>query len=118
MDSSAAPKSEYGNKVEAVLEKLNAVSPSFCLAKWYNLSLHLTNGQTHSCYHPPSHKIPIEGLQENPQRLHNTAFKKEQRALMLRGERPAECQYCWNIEDSDGGGVHLSDRAYRSADFF
>src|SRR3989338_6090719 len=31
---------------------------------------------------------------------------------MLGGERPAECQYCWNIEDL--GADHISDRAYKS----
>ena len=37
--------------------------------------------------------------------------KKQERALMLKGERPNGCSYCWKIEDSGG---HYSDRHYRS----
>tara|TARA_B100000902_G_scaffold30265_1_gene36240 strand:+ start:3739 stop:4878 length:1140 start_codon:yes stop_codon:yes gene_type:complete len=32
--------------------------------------------------------------------LHNTKQKMEQRKDMLEGGRPAECFYCWNVEDS------------------
>ena len=38
---------------------LDTVSPSMCLAKWFHVSMHLTNGKTHSCYHPPTHSIDI-----------------------------------------------------------
>ena len=78
------------------------------------VSLHLTTGRTHSCYHPPTHEIPLSEIKENPSALHNTIYKKEQRKKMLMGVRPTECQYCWNIEDSPGS--HLSDRHYRSAE--
>lgn len=108
-------KSKYFQSAEKVIERLNSVSPSFCLAKWYNVSLHLTTGRTHSCYHPPSHSIPLEEIAENPAALHNTKYKKLQRKKMLSGERPGECSYCWKIEDS---GSQFSDRAYRSADIF
>jgi organic radical activating enzyme len=65
-----------------------------------------------SCYHPPLHHIPIEEIGRNPGALHNTPYKKEQRQKMLRGERPSECQYCWNVEDLG----YLSDRHYRSGE--
>ena len=93
-------------------EKLNAVSPSMCLAKWQQVSLHLTTGHTNSCYHPPLHKIPVGELETNPAALHNTPIKIEARKQMLNGEFPDECSYCWNIE-KDG---NLSDRAYRSGE--
>ena len=32
---------------------------------------------------------------------------------MLEGYRPAECQYCWNVEDLDG--EHFSDRTIKSS---
>ena len=108
-------ESKYFHDAELVFKKLNEVSPSFCLAKWYNVSIHIPTGQTHSCYHPRSHKIPLEEIKIDVGALHNTNYKKEQRTLMLKGERPSECEFCWQIEDS---GSNLSDRAYRSKDVF
>ena len=93
-------------------ENLDPVSCTFCTAKWKQVTLHLHNGFTHSCHHPVSHKIPLEELKDNPSALHNTKFKKEQRKLMLEGKRPAECDYCWRVEDS--GSEELSDRTYKS----
>lgn len=105
---------EYKDAAENMKERLNAVSPSFCLAKWNMVSLHLTNGKTHSCYHPPTHDIPLEGLKENPGLLHNTPQKIEERDKMRKGERPAGCSYCWRIEDAG----HTSDRHYRSSEWW
>ena len=105
-------RSKFFNDAEQMKQKLDLVSPSLCLAKWKQVSLHLTTGLNNSCYHPPLHRIPIEDIKHNPGALHNTAYKKEQRKLMLRGERPAECQYCWNMEDLG----EMSDRHYRSGE--
>jgi hypothetical protein len=55
--------------------KLNAVSPSMCLAKWKQVTLNLTTGHTNSCYHPAPHKIPVDLLKDNPAALHNTPYK-------------------------------------------
>lgn len=92
---------------------LDVVSPSFCLAKWTTATLHLDHGTTHSCHHPAPHKIPLSELNGNAGALHNTAFKIEQRRLMIQGQRPNECEYCWNIEDLQTGEV--SDRVIKSA---
>lgn len=108
-------ESKYFYDSEIVFKKLNEVSPSFCLAKWFNVSIHIPTGRTHSCYHPPTHYIPLTELEKNPSALHNTEYKKQQRKLMLEGKRPSECSFCWQIEDS---GSQLSDRAYRSKDVF
>ena len=83
-----------------------------CLAKWQQVSLHLPTGLNNSCYHPPLHKIDAGLLKDNPGALHNTVHKKEQRKIMLRNERPAECSYCWTQEDLG----NLSDRHYRSGE--
>ena len=83
-----------------------------CLAKWKQVSLHLPTGLNNSCYHPPLHQIDASVLKDNPSALHNTEHKKEQRKIMLRNERPSECQYCWNMEDLG----KLSDRHYRSGE--
>jgi hypothetical protein len=93
---------------------LDKVSPSICLAKWFHVSLHLTNGRTHSCYHPPTHKIDINKISLNPKALHNTDQKKEERKMMLKGEPPKGCTYCWNIEDTTQN--QHSDRHYRSGE--
>lgn len=108
-------ESVYLDSSEKIFKKLNQVSSSFCLAKWYNVSVHIPTGRTHSCYHPPTHKIPIEEVNIDVSSLHNTNYKKQQRKLMLEGQRPDECSFCWEIEDS---GSQLSDRAYRSKDVY
>jgi len=97
-----------------VSDKLDSISKSFCLAKWNMVSLHLTNGKTHSCYHNPTHNIPLEGLQENPGLLHNTEQKVSERQAMREGHRPSGCSYCWKIEDSG----HKSDRHYRADEWW
>ena len=72
-------ESVYMLKSEHMLSELNKVSPSFCLAKWYNVSIHIPTGQTHSCYHPKSHHVPMEEIAVDVSALHNTKYKKEQR---------------------------------------
>lgn len=94
-------------------KKLDKVGPGFCLAKWEQVTLHLHNGTTHSCYHPRVHAIPLNELKNNPSAIHNTFYKKLQRKIMLEGGRPPECSFCWNIEDSSD--KCYSDRLYKSA---
>lgn len=91
---------------------IDEVSPTFCAAKWLQVSLHLTNGKTHSCYHPPTHNINLKDLELDPSALHNTSQKFSERKMMLDGVRPEGCEYCWKIEDSG----HISDRYYRSSE--
>lgn len=102
-------KSKFLTAAEQMKEDLG---PALCLAKWKQVSLHLPTGLNNSCYHPPLHAIPAELLADNPGALHNTLHKKEQRKIMLKQERPAECSYCWTMEDNN----KLSDRHYRSGE--
>ena len=96
---------------------LDRTGPGMCLAKWLQVTLHLQNGHTHSCHHPNTHKIPIEEIQEDPSALHNTKFKKEQRKLMMTGQRPQECHFCWQVEDNAPPDSDVfSDRVYKSTD--
>ena len=104
--------SKFMTDATSIKERLDAVSPSLCLAKWNQVSLHLPTGLNNSCYHPPLHKIPLDEVQVDVSALHNTSHKKIQRKMMLDGFRPPECQYCWNIEDTG----NLSDRHYRSGE--
>jgi organic radical activating enzyme len=107
------------NQKFGIIEKqLDAVSPSFCVAKWKQVTVHLDTGMTHSCHHPITHKIPLSEIKRNPSALHNTEFKKEQRKMMLEGQRPPECDYCWRVEDSakENNTITFSDRITKSAD--
>jgi len=71
-------------------KKLDGVGCGMCLAKWTQTTIHLQMGETHSCHHPSTHKIPLQELKRNPSALHNTRFKKEKRKEMLEGKRPSE----------------------------
>lgn len=102
-------KSQFLNSAELIKDKLGE---GLCLAKWKQVSLHLTTGYNNSCYHPPLHFIPADSIEQNPAALHNTEYKKTQRKIMLRNERPQECSYCWTQEDLG----NLSDRHYRSGE--
>jgi organic radical activating enzyme len=107
-------QNQHRDRYIPIKNELNSVSPSFCVAKWKQVTMHLQNGMTHSCHHPSPHKIPLDEILENPTALHNTKFKKEQRKLMLEGNRPSECDYCWRVEDQAKDS--FSDRVYKSAD--
>jgi len=103
---------EKSKFLSAAEEMRDQLGPSLCLAKWQQVSLHLPTGLTNSCYHPPLHAIDASLLKDNPGALHNTPYKKVQRKIMLRNERPQECSYCWTQEDLG----NLSDRHYRSGE--
>lgn len=100
-------------ELDDVRDELNSVSPSFCTAKWKQVTMHLQNGHTHSCHHPRTHFIPVDEIKRNPTALHNSEYKKQQRKMMLEGVRPEECDYCWRVEDTTD---QYSDRVYKSAD--
>jgi organic radical activating enzyme len=104
----------YGDfeRLEEMKKKLDEVSSSFCMAKWMHGTVHLMTGRTHSCYLPPTHKIPLGEIKNDPAALHNTKEKKIQRKMMKEGKRPEGCQICWNVEDLPGEQV--SDRHYRA----
>jgi pyruvate-formate lyase-activating enzyme len=97
---------EYKHRV------IDIKSASFCAAKWYNATIWLGSGQTTSCHHPLPHAIDAEAIKTNPRAIHNTFRKKEERAMMQRGERPSGCEYCWKIEDM--GKDAISDRVYKT----
>ena len=94
----------------------DTVSPTFCLAKWHHTTIYLQSGETHSCYHPAPHRIPLEEIQRNPSALHNTNQKKLERLEMFNGDKPPGCQYCWNIEAL--GEDYVSDRKERNASIY
>jgi len=107
----------YHDDAKQVQQSLEKISGTMCMAKWLQVSLHLPQGLTQSCYHPPAEKIPLIELDANIMALHNTKSKISQRQQMRNGERPSGCSYCWKIEDAPNG-PHLSDRHYRSSEWW
>ena len=73
--------SKFQQDANDIKLRMDTVSPSLCLAKWQQVSLHLATGMTNSCYHPPLHAIDPGDLAVNPGALHNARYKKEQRLL-------------------------------------
>ena len=104
------------DRIQMVIPIINEVSPTFCLAKWYHVTLYLQTGENHSCYHPAPHYIKPEDIKNNPSGLHNTRHKQLERLEMLRGVQTKGCQYCWNIENLPG--EHISDRHIKSATIY
>ena len=100
------------NDLEFRRQVLDSKSASFCAAKWYNATIWLGSGMTTSCHHPPAHRVDVDTVKINPKSLHNTDQKKQDRAMMQQGQRPAGCEYCWKIEDM--GVDAISDRVYKS----
>lgn len=103
-------------RIKRIIPITNAISPTFCLAKWHHTTIYLQTGQTHSCYHPRPHDIPLDQLAEDPSTLHNTRTKKAERQEMMDGNKPSGCQYCWNIEAL--GKEYISDRHERNASLY
>jgi len=101
------------DKLKRIIPILDEISPSMCAAKWLNASIWLSNGRTASCHHPLAHPVPLQELERDPSALHNTNFKKQQRKMMLEGQRPQECGYCWRVEDLKDPDI-ISDRAHKS----
>ena len=104
--------SDYQSDANKARLKLDEVSPTMCLAKWMQTSLHLTTGLTNSCYHPPLHSIDKDQILVDPAKLQNKNEKKQQRELMIKGKRPDGWSYCWKLEDNG----QMSDRFYRSGE--
>lgn len=102
------------SRIHKVIPIVNEISSTFCLAKWHHTTIYLQSGQTHSCYHPRPHDIPLDLT--DPSVLHNTPQKTLERQQMLDGKKPSGCQYCWNIESLPGD--HISDRHERNASIY
>jgi len=103
-------------RIKKFIPIMNEISPTFCLAKWHHTTIYLQTGETHSCYHPAPHKIPLQEIVIDPSALHNTEQKKHERLAMLNGEKPSGCNYCWNIEAM--GEDYISDRKERNASIY
>lgn len=107
------------DKLKDFKVELDEISPTFCVAKWKQVTVHLESGLTHSCHHPKAHTIPFDELDDNVSSLHNTKYKKRMRQQMLDGEVVPECEYCNRVERYSAGtskGASFSDRVFKSHD--
>jgi organic radical activating enzyme len=104
------------DKIKRFIPIMDAISPTFCMAKWHHTTIYLQTGETHSCYHPRPHKIPLDEVIIDASALHNTSQKKLERLEMLNGGKPTGCQYCWNIENM--GDDYVSDRKERNVTIY
>lgn len=75
-------------------------SATSCQLKWTWSKLFLQVGVTQCCWHNPMHQL------DDLENFHNTPEKIHDRELMLKGDWPAGCGYCKNIESRGG----VSDR--------
>jgi hypothetical protein len=88
----------FEQSFKKVKDQLNEISPTMCLAKWKQTTLNLHTGSHASCCLANSAKIPKDQLKTNPSVLHNTQMDKDERKLMLDGNYPLSCKYCWKQE--------------------
>ena len=72
-------------------------SKTLCGAKWAEGTIWLYQGTTASCHHNPFHKITLDPAV--PSSIYNTPQKFDERNMMLSGEKPEGCSYCWDAED-------------------
>ena len=105
---------KHNDKLREFKKELDKISPTFCVAKWKQVTMHLESGLTHSCHHPKAHIVPLDELRENVSALHNTNYKKRMRKDMLEGKIVPECEYCNRIERTTTRS--FSDRIYKSRD--
>jgi organic radical activating enzyme len=106
------PKKSHETLIDYRKRVIDIKSDSFCAAKWLNATIWLGSGSTTSCHHPPAHNIPLEELKDDHTAIHNTKHKKLMRKMMIEGDRPSECEYCWKIEDI--GKDNISDRVFKT----
>lgn len=93
--------------------RLDAISPTFCAAKWNVLSLWIETGTTSSCCIAGQSKIDLNKLTTNKLEIHNTDEKIKEKRDLLNGIRSPSCDECWYIERSG----NLSQRITMSYDF-
>ena len=92
-----------------ISEKLNRVSPAFCLAKYDLFTLHLHLGMAHSCHLTSLKQLNIDNI-KGPYDFFNFPEIKEVRKKMKDGIKDKDCQYCWDVEKNSS----YSDRQIQS----
>jgi pyruvate-formate lyase-activating enzyme len=104
---------DYKNKIDKIDEELSSLSPTFCLARWFDSLMYFQTGLVSGCCKTQVNSMKLSS--DTPSDLHNTDYQKMQRLLMLKGAWPKDCGYCSSIEGIEGG---LSDRKYINAKLY
>ena len=86
----------------------NDTSKTFCMAKFHEATIWLYSGKIASCHHNPFHAVG-----DTVDTFYNTTTKRSQQKLMLSGEKPDACNYCWKLESQ---GLE-SDRFVKSKNY-
>lgn len=86
----------------------NKTSPTMCLAKFHEATIWLYASKLSSCHH-----TPMVATGETALTFFNPLKKRQQQDSMLSGNKPAECNYCWKLEDQK----ITSDRELKSLGF-
>jgi organic radical activating enzyme len=93
---------------ETLINLKNEISQTLCLAKFHEATLWLYSGKIASCHHTPL--VPVG---DSIISFFNPTEKRQQQVLMLSGNKPTECSYCWKLEDKN----LTSDRYKKSLGF-
>jgi len=83
-------------------------SPTFCMAKFHEATIWLYSGQIASCHH-----TPLSHTGDDLITFYNNDYKRQAQDSMLKGLKPEDCNYCWNLEKQ---GLQ-SDREFKSLHF-
>lgn len=95
------------------LEMLDEISPTFCLAKWLQVTLNLHTGTNASCCLTTPSLISLDIVKEDFNEFHNTEENLRDRKELLAGKKVHSCQFCWNQEVKVDKSI--SERVYKSA---
>jgi len=89
-------------------ELKSKTSDTLCLAKFHEATIWLYSSKISSCHH-----TPMVATGSDVVTFFNPSKKRDQQNRMLLGEKPSECNYCWNLENQ---GI-VSDRELKSLGF-
>ena len=87
------------------IERLDAISPTFCGAKWLMSDFYLYTGTTSSCHLPTPDTIDLNLLNVDINYINNTKEKIEQKRQMLEGKQPSKCSNCWQVENTADSAI-------------
>jgi organic radical activating enzyme len=93
---------------QSLSELKTKTSNTLCLAKFHEATIWLYSSKLASCHHTPM-VTPGESIIT----FFNPLGKRDQQNRMLLGEKPSECNYCWNLENQE----LTSDRELKSLGF-
>lgn len=74
-------------------------SETACKLKWSWNTINLQTGKTASCCKAKYVDIDINDFDN----FHNYPHNLESRQSMLNGQQPSECNFCWTVEEHNGG---------------